>query len=108
MKEIVLQGEPGKAVLEHDRPYPQPRSGYVLVDLKAVALNPTDWKHIDYLNEEQGTLSGFGDRIWGFAQGANKLQHEDGAFAERIAVKADIAVRVPDDMLLPSLSMFTK
>ena len=116
MKAVVMQGEPGKASLVTDRPYPSPRPGYVLVDVKAVALNPTDWKHIDRINTK-GSLSGcdyagivaetgtgyskqwnVGDRICGFAHGGNELQLEDGAFAERIAVKADVQTRIPDSM----------
>lgn len=50
MKAIVMTGTAGEAVLKHDRSAPALRPGYVLVDVKAVALNPTDWKHIDYLN----------------------------------------------------------
>ncbi|KAH8887199.1 zinc-binding oxidoreductase alcohol dehydrogenase [Thozetella sp. PMI_491] len=116
MKAIVHQGEPGKASLVTDRPYPRLRPGYVLVDVKAVALNPTDWKHIDYQNSK-GAQSGCdfagvvaetgigyskawqkGDRICGFAHGANCLENEDGSFAERIAVKADLAFRIPDNI----------
>ena len=118
MKAIVLSGEPGKAVFVTDRPYPKPRSGYITVDVKAVALNPADWKHIDYsfLNTK-GCLSGcdyagvvreigggyskswtVGDRICGFVHGGNQYQPEDGAFAERIMVKADIQIRIPDSM----------
>lgn len=115
-KAIVLQGEPGKALLVTDRPYPRHRPGFVYVDVKAVALNPTDWKHIDKLNHK-GLLSGcdfagvvaelgegytkdwkVGDRIAGFSTGGNELEPEDGAFAERIAVKADVALRIPDNM----------
>ncbi|OQV08874.1 hypothetical protein CLAIMM_13088 [Cladophialophora immunda] len=116
MKAIVMSGEPGKASLVTDRPYPQHRPGYVLVDTKAVALNPTDWKHIEWMNHK-GLLVGcdysgvvaetgtgyskpwkVGDRICGFAHGSNELQPEDGAFAERIAVKADVQMRIPDHM----------
>lgn len=79
-------------------------------------MNPTDWKHIDYINTK-GALNGadfagvvvevgtgydkdwgVGDRIAGFAHGGNKLELEDGAFAERIAARADIAIRIPDQM----------
>ncbi|KAK5046774.1 hypothetical protein LTR84_007127 [Exophiala bonariae] len=79
-------------------------------------MNPTDYKHIDNWNnrgclvgcdysgvvEELG--SGYskpwkvGDRICGFAHGGNELNHEDGAFAVSIVVKADIAIRLPDSM----------
>ena len=116
MKAIVLHGEPGKASLVSGRSHPRPRPGYVLVDVKAVAVNPADWKHIDFMNDK-GAISGCdfagivaetgtgyskqwnkGDRICGFAHGGNKYQLEDGAFAERIAVKADIAYRIPQNM----------
>jgi len=117
MKAIVLGGEPGKASLVTDRPYPKARPGYVLVDVKAVALNPTDWKHVDFINSHKGSVLGcdyagvvaetgtgystswkVGDRICGFAHGGNELQEEDGAFAERIAVKADVQMHIPEKM----------
>ncbi len=116
MKAIVMHGEPGKASLVTDRSDPKPRPGYVLVDVKAVALNPTDWKHIDKINTKD-SLSGcdyagvvaetgegystpwkVGDRIAGFVHGGNSLQTEDGAFAEKIAVKADVQMRMPDNL----------
>lgn len=113
---IELQGEPGKAKLVTDRRLPRHRPGFVIVDVKAVALNPTDWKHIEY-NNTKGAISGcdfagvvaetgegytkdwkVGDRIAGFVHGGNELELEDGAFAERIAAKADVAFRIPDHM----------
>lgn len=118
MKAIVLQGEPGQVSYVTDRPIPSLRPGYVLVDVKAVALNPADWKHIDvpFLNTA-GCLSGcdyagvvsqvgegyvkpwkVGDRICGFVHGGNQYQPEDGAFAERIVAKADMQMRIPEHM----------
>ena len=118
MKAIVLQGEPRKVLYVTDRPCPQIRPGYIVVDVKAVALNPADWKHIDraFLNTK-GCLSGcdyagvvvqtgegytkswsLGDRVCGFVHGGNQHQPEDGAFAERIVAKADIQLRIPDEM----------
>jgi len=44
-KAIVIQA-PGKAELVSDRPIPKLRDDYILVKTVAVALNPTDWKHI--------------------------------------------------------------
>lgn len=80
----------------------------------AVALNPTDWKHVRYLTPEPGPLvgsdyagfveevgskvtSGFqkGDRICGFAHGCNAVQHEDDTFAEYIVVKANLQMKIP-------------
>ena len=116
MKAIVMDGVLGKASFVTNRPFPKPRPGYLLVDVKAVALNPTDWKHIDRLNV-RGLLSGcdyagvvvetgidyskqwtVGDRICGLVHGGNPLQSEDGAFAQQIVAKADAQMRIPDYM----------
>lgn len=118
MKAIVLQGEAGKVSFVEDRPLPKLRPGYLAVDVKAIALNPADWKHVDrsFLNH-RNCLSGcdyagvvaeigqgyskswaVGDRICGFVHGGNQHQVEDGAFAERIVVKADIQMRIPEAM----------
>ena len=87
MKAVVLQGNKGASVV-NDRPVPKLRADYVLVDTKAVALNPTDWKHREYdATNFPGLLSGCdfagvveevgssvdkewkkGDRICGFVQ----------------------------------------
>lgn len=112
---IVMQGDQ-KVALVTDRLIPKLRPGYVLVEVKAVALNPTDWQHKHYINTP-GALMGCdyagivaevgtgyskewkkGDRICGFVHGGNKLQLEDGAFAEYIVAKADIQMKIPDDM----------
>lgn len=113
MKAIVLDGTPGKAHLVTDHPLPKLRPGYLLVKVKAVAANPSDWKHMQYWNVK-GCLLGIdyagvvvqtgegysrpwsvGDRLCGFAHGANELELEDGAFAETIVVKADIQIHLP-------------
>lgn len=44
---IVIE-EKGKATIQ-DVPAPKLRDDYILVETKAVAINPTDWKHVDYL-----------------------------------------------------------
>ena len=81
-----------------------------------MALNPTDWKHIDYL-APPGVLVGCdyagvvqdvgkdvkksfqkGDRICGFAHGSNAVQPEDGTFAEFIVVKGDLQYKIPDNV----------
>ena len=115
MKALVLQGDK-KASVVSDRPIPKPRMKYIGVQVKCVALNPTDWKHIDYINTT-GVLSGCdysgivetlgegyskewkkGDRICGMAHGGNSLQPEDGAFAEHIMVAGDAQFRIPESM----------
>lgn len=84
MKAIaVIEGN--KAAIT-DVPVPHIRDGLVLVKVKAVAINPTDWKHIDFGHADPGALSGCdyagvveevganvafekGDRIAGFVHG---------------------------------------
>jgi NADPH:quinone reductase-like Zn-dependent oxidoreductase len=113
MKAIVMQGDK-KAALVEDRPEPKLRRDYILIKTKAVALNPTDWKHIDFLNtpgcllgcdyagvvEEVGPsqLKKFspGDRVCGFTHGGNSRQPEDGSFAEKIVARSGITMHMPD------------
>ena len=57
MKAIVMTETPGVATLVNDRQPPTLRPGYLLVDVKAVALNPTDWKHVEFSNTKD-CLSG--------------------------------------------------
>jgi NADPH:quinone reductase-like Zn-dependent oxidoreductase len=115
MKALVMKGERQASVVS-DRPLPQLRSSYIIVKPVAVALNPTDWKHIanlnrpgllcgcDYAGIVEKTGTGYtknwkvGDRISGLAHGGNSKQPEDGAFAEHIVVKADVQWRLPDQM----------
>ncbi|KAK9327502.1 chaperonin 10-like protein [Lipomyces starkeyi] len=112
-KAIVIKA-PKIAELVTDRPLPTLRDDYILVETVAVALNPTDWKAIDFRGCT-GALVGCdyagivrevgkavtkpfkkGDRICGFVHGSNSIQHEDGTFAEYIVVKGDLQIRIPD------------
>ncbi|KAJ8104390.1 chaperonin 10-like protein [Lipomyces tetrasporus] len=113
-KAIVIQA-PKVAELVTDRPLPTLRDDYILVETVAVALNPTDWKAIEFRSNSPGALVGCdyagivrevgkavtkpfkkGDRICGFVHGSNDMQHEDGTFAEYIVVKGDLQIRIPD------------
>lgn len=50
---------PGKALgVLADLPVPALRNGYCLVRVSAVALNPTDWKHVDYGAADPGSTVG--------------------------------------------------
>lgn len=115
MKAIVST-TPGSAALVHDRPLPSLRDGYLLVKTQAIALNPTDWKHIELTQKPDvlfgcdyagivekvgpGVTSHFriGDRVAGFVHGGNSQEPEDGAFAEYVVAKADIQILIPESM----------
>lgn len=112
---VIIQS-PGRAALVHDRPIPPLRDGYMRIRTIAVAVNPCDWKQVDGLGTP-GVLLGCdyagvveevgpgvrrpfqkGDRVCGFAHGANTTFPEDGAFAETIIAKADVQMRMPDHL----------
>ena len=114
-KAVEIKG-PRDARFVTDRRKPQLRDDYILVKTVAVALNPTDWKHDEFM-ATAGALSGCdyagvveeigekvtkpfakGDRVCGACHGANMLQLEDGAFAEYIVAKGDIQMKIPPPM----------
>jgi NADPH:quinone reductase-like Zn-dependent oxidoreductase len=116
MKAIVYQG-PQQAEIVTDRPLPALRDEYILVKTVAIALNPTDWKHVEFGMGKEGCLIGVdfagiveeigskvkrqfekGDRVCGFVHGCNQSNSEDGAFAEYIVAKGDIQIIIPDNM----------
>ncbi|CAM1511883.1 Fc.00g093960.m01.CDS01 [Cosmosporella sp. VM-42] len=111
---IVL--EEGKEAGVSKAPMPTVREEWILVKTKAVALNPTDWKHVkrgfanagsrlgcDYAGvvEEVGSkVTDFkkGDRITGFCHGGHRLDHETGAFGEYILAKACAQIKIPEHL----------
>ncbi|MCJ1355642.1 MAG: hypothetical protein MMC33_005634 [Icmadophila ericetorum] len=115
-QEAVVIVAKGKAELVSDRPIPKLRDGYILIKTKAVAINPTDWKHVDYLASE-GALCGCdysgivvevgsgvskpfkkGDKVFGFVHGGDAVQHENGAFAQYIVAKGDLQTHIPENL----------
>ncbi|KAF2817412.1 putative zinc-binding oxidoreductase ToxD [Mytilinidion resinicola] len=117
MKAYKLLSKGNAAVV--DAPKPALRPEYILVKVACVALNPTDWKNIQYtdFNEETPLTVGCdfagiveevgnlvtrpfkpGDRVWGFAHSCHTAQPEDGAFAEHVVAKGDLALKIPDHM----------
>lgn len=106
---------PGHASVHNDVPIPRLRPDYILVKTSAVALNPTDWKHIKFVTEPttlgcdySGTVVEVGsavtkafkkgDRVAGVVHGGNELQPEDGAFGEYLVAKGDLQCRIPDSL----------
>ncbi|PWY89875.1 GroES-like protein [Aspergillus heteromorphus CBS 117.55] len=112
---IVVQGR-GHALLTSQVPLPALPEDSVLVKVKAVALNPTDWKHLDF-EDCTGAIVGCdyagvveavgskvqkalhpGDRVAGFVHGCNAMRPDVGAFAQYVIAKGDLQIRVPDSM----------
>ncbi|USW57169.1 Putative GroES-like superfamily, alcohol dehydrogenase-like, NAD(P)-binding domain superfamily [Septoria linicola] len=107
---------PKNAKVVNDAPVPEAPSDYLLVKVDAVALNPTDWKHIDFIAKPDynhtvgcdyaGTAVSVGsdvkksfkpgDRVSGFAHGSKHEDPSSGCFAEYAKVKGDIQARIPD------------
>jgi len=113
--QAIVVEKPGHAV-KAEVPIPKLRDDYILVKVKAVALNPTDWKHVDKIAdkgsrigcdyagivEEVGSkvTKGLkkGDRVAGICHGGNQVHHEDGAFGEIITAKGDLQIKIPDNL----------
>ncbi|KAH7417245.1 chaperonin 10-like protein [Cadophora sp. MPI-SDFR-AT-0126] len=112
---VIITKKPGEAAAV-EAPVPALRDDYILVKTKAVALNPTDWKHVAWLTTE-GTRIGCdysgiveevgskvtkpfkkGDRVAGFAHGGNEVHKEDGAFGNIITAKGDVQIKIPDNL----------
>ncbi|KAF4944049.1 hypothetical protein FSARC_14779 [Fusarium sarcochroum] len=103
---------PGACIV--DIPRPTISNDEILVKVKAVALNPTDFKNIDsfsapgavvgcdYAGEvvQVGTKVlgtwNVGDRVAGFVHGG--LSPDRGAFAEYLKTDADLAWHIPNHM----------
>ncbi|EEQ32050.1 TOXD [Microsporum canis CBS 113480] len=112
-KVIAVLG-PGRAELV-DRPLPMVRDRFMLVKPVAIALNPTDWKHVDagmvgavvgcdYAGTVEAIGKGVrkkfrkGDRVYGVVHGCNRQEPDDGAFGNYILVKADVQSHIPDNI----------
>lgn len=95
---------------------PELRDDYILVTTHAVALNPSDWKHVDFMASPGARLgcdyAGVveavgkavtkefkkGDRVVGPCYGANAMNHDTGSFGQHIIVKGDVQIKIPDNL----------
>jgi NADPH:quinone reductase-like Zn-dependent oxidoreductase len=109
---IMAQGDAQIAEV----PVPQLKDDYILVTTRAVALNPTDWKHVDFMASPGARLGcdyagiveavgkavtkGFkkGDGVAGPCYGANAANHDTGTFGQHITVKGDLQIKIPDNL----------
>jgi NADPH:quinone reductase-like Zn-dependent oxidoreductase len=110
MKAYVLEGTKG---VVKQVPLPKYKRDEVLVKNFAVAINPTDWKHIDFHFGTDGCVVGMdlagevvavgsdvtefqkGDQIYGAVCGSSTYRPDNGAFAEYSAVVANRALKPP-------------
>ena len=106
----------GDARLVNDAKVPALRDDHILVKPHCVAVNPADFKGIDYFptpgvtlgSEYAGTVVRVGpkvtksfkpgDRIFGFVHGGIRLPSDGGAFADYAVVKGDVQMKIPDSM----------
>lgn len=95
---------------------PEITADEILVQTKAVALNPSDWKMIDNATVTPGPISGgdfagvvvrrgedvrgveVGDRVFAYVFGANPAHPSHGAFANYVVAQADLCFRMPPFM----------
>ncbi|KAL1605237.1 hypothetical protein SLS60_004781 [Paraconiothyrium brasiliense] len=122
MKAIKI--EDNKAVVVADAVLTDdPRPDELLVKAIAVALNPTDWKHVEYgittrptvgcdfagvVQEVGPEVTRFkkGDRVLGMVHGSNEGRPNNAAFQEYLYVKEGITIRIPDHLSFEEAATF--
>lgn len=106
-----------EAYLDTSRRVPELPDDGVLVRPIAIALNPTDWKHVVFGRAKDGCIIGCdyagiveavgkavtktwkpGDKICGCGHGSNYVNADDGVFADYAVVKGDVQMRIPEGM----------
>jgi aspyridone synthetase trans-acting enoyl reductase len=120
--QALVASAPGTLRLAKDVPLPDIEVDQVLVLVRAVALNPSDWKLID-VSCTPGAVSGcdfagtvikigpsvhkplqIGDHVCGIVFGANPSWPTNGAFAEYVAATGDLCIRIPMKMSFEAAS----
>jgi len=120
----VVVVEKGKTTLVSDKAIPSVIPRGVLVKIKATTLNPTDWKHIDYMlkpgdsigcdfagdivelgSEAQDKGFKVGDPVSGFVRGG--FQHSDiGTFQEYLVTYPELLWHKPANISYEDASSF--
>jgi NADPH:quinone reductase-like Zn-dependent oxidoreductase len=111
MKAAYLEQQGGPEVLKYgDLPDPKPGPGEVLVDIAAASVNGADWKvrtggygalKFPYVlgRDFSGTVSALGEGVTDFKVGDEVFAvlpaGQEGAYAEKVAVKAAVVARKP-------------
>jgi NADPH:quinone reductase-like Zn-dependent oxidoreductase len=112
MKAAYIERHGGPEVLKFgDRPDPVAKSGEVVVDIVAASVNGADWKvrdgksgqlsHFPYIlgRDFSGVVSALGDGVTDLRVGDEVFAvcevGQEGAYAEKIAIKAAIVAKKP-------------
>ncbi|CAI5758582.1 unnamed protein product [Candida verbasci] len=111
MKAVVISSNPKTLTEIKDIPLPQINDDEILIKTKAIALNPTDWKHIIYQLSSPGDLVGsdvsgvveavgssvenikVGDFVSSFIAGNFTTRY--GAFSEYVIANPQATVKYP-------------
>lgn len=102
MKAVVVEGR-GQVALK-TVPTPQPAPGTIIVKVSHVALNPTDWKHIDYFgrtgalagSDFSGTVVALGDGAGGAVSEGDRVSGTvHGGWYEGVGAFAEYVQTVP-------------
>lgn len=116
MNAVVIEGQ--EAVIKSGLPLPPMSKDTILIKNKAVAGNPTDWKHIAFKLGPQGAILGcdvvgeivklgenvdptefqIGDYVYGITHGASVKHPENGAFAEYSVLDKQVLYKAPKTM----------
>ncbi|KAI1352955.1 putative zinc-binding dehydrogenase family oxidoreductase [Xylaria sp. FL0043] len=111
----VVEGDDHRLRIDHNVALPTIRPDEILVKVKAVAINPCDYKMherfpcpgavdgcdfsgvIVALGSEVANLS-IGDRVFGAVHGSNPVRPESGAFANYLVSESEFTLKIPDSM----------
>ncbi|KAB8250729.1 chaperonin 10-like protein [Aspergillus flavus] len=100
-QKAVVITTPKHAQVVCDRALPKLRDDSILVKTVSVALNPTDWKHIDFL-APAGVLVGcdYAGIVEAVGKGVKKpfTKGDRISFAEYIIVDGDLQYKIPEGM----------
>jgi len=115
MVKAVVAVAPGKDAVVKDKAMPTLGDKNIIIKTEAIALNPTDFKHMAGIAQE-GAVIGCdfcgivdqagksvtdvkkGDRVAGFVRGGYETDGEIGSFAEYSKTDGDIVWKVPDNV----------
>ncbi|KAI1848514.1 hypothetical protein JX265_013797 [Neoarthrinium moseri] len=115
---VILQDAEGNPQICDGVPLPELVPGSLLVRVKAVALNPCDYKMgatfpspgsivgndfagtVVRIHTATKTHIGMGDIVCGTVHGSNPAEHTNGAFAQYVRAPADLVLRVPIDLCI--------